>query len=159
MIGFQLIPWRKFSVIRDDALVQRWLARSAHTTHAFWVAKMTSSRGGRLYTQELRTNRATGAIFPIGPRGRPHRASAPGDFAAIDKGIVKGSIREVVQHWQFEIGSNAPHSIFLFKGTSRMKKRKMSKEALLESKAKWGRIGPFAKFRLGGPDTSSYGRF
>lgn len=145
----QFTPWRKFSAIRDRALTLNWLARSATTTHALFAARMQASRGGRLYTHELRTIR--GRVVPVGPRGRPHRASAPGDFAAVDSGKLRGSIREVVTQQQFEIGTNTHYAKYLFGGTKRMKKRRMSKEALLEAKARFGPVGAFAKFRLGGP--------
>ena len=150
MIRLEFTPWRKFSAIRNQALIQSWLFRSASRTHASFRAKMESSRGGRLYTQELRTTR-TGGIIAVGPRARPHRASAPGDFPAVDKAKLRGSIREVVNPNQFEIGTNTHYARYLFKGTSRMAKRKMSKEALLEAKARFGPVGAFATFRHGGP--------
>lgn len=145
------VPWRQFSAIKDRALISAWLRKSAQTTHRVFGARMEASRGGRLYTHEFRTINGRSVPMRNLLRARPHRASAPGAFAAVDKGLLRRSIREVVTQDQFEIGTNTHYAKYLKDGTKRMKKRKMSKEALLEAKSRFGHIGTFAKFRAGGP--------
>jgi hypothetical protein len=147
-LQLKFTPWRPFHAVKDSANINSWVKHSAQITHGYFRSKMESSRGGRLYTHELRT--INGRIVQMGPLGAPHRASAPGDFPARRSGRLIRSIRQAIDANGFEIGTNEHYALYLFKGTSRMKKRKMSKEALLESKSRWGHIGRLAVFRHSG---------
>lgn len=140
-------PWRNVAAIHDKAAIQAWLQSLAQRSHFIFRAGMEASRGGKVYTQQLRW--INGRIRPVGPRGRPHRASKPGDWPAVDTGRLKGSIRTVVTQESMTIGTSMPYSIHLL-GTpgGLIAPRKMSKQALQAGKARAGPI-TFAKFRIG----------
>ena len=149
MIRLVFTPWRNLRARLDLAAIKAFLDDTARTAHTKLRSGMERSRGGRTYTHFLRTNRATGAIFPAFPRGAPHTASAAGDYPARDTGALMGSIRTGVTQWEAEIGTNRHYSLFLVHGTSRMAKRKMSKEALQAAiPIARGRMRPFATLRI-----------
>ena len=47
---------------------------------------------GRLYVEEFRFSRALGRPIPIGVARPPHRASAPGQPPATDRGILRAAV-------------------------------------------------------------------
>lgn len=147
MFALRFHPWRNISAIGDKAALRAWLESLAKRSHFIFRAGMEASRGGKVYTHQLRW--IGGRIVPVGPRGRPHRASKPGDWPAVDSGALKGSIRTEVTQWSMTIGTSRPYSKHLL-GTpgGLIAPRKMSKDALQAGRAGAGPI-TFAKFRIG----------
>jgi phage gpG-like protein len=121
--------------IYDAAAVQRFLQNVARTSHFKFRAGMQASRGGRIY-------RLKG--------GRMHKASAPEAYPAIRSGATAGSIRTEVKADEATIGTNTYYAKWLRSGTKKMKKRKMSPDALKEGvQAARPSLGHFARFRHG----------
>lgn len=132
MIQLLFKRWADFLAEYNRALIRAWLEQVGNKTHLYFRGRMEASRGGRRYTQELRTIR--GRVVPVGPRLRgPHTASAPGDYPAKDTGRLIGSIRRRVTADEMEIGTGMFYAKFLKYGTRRMAKRKMSSDALRET--------------------------
>ena len=145
-LRFRFDGWKKLEPHLSEADIQRYLRETITASHFKWRAGMEASRGGRLYTQELRWVR--GRIRPVGPRGRPHRASAPGAYPAVDTGRLKNSIRTTVRAREASIHTDVHYAKYLRDGTSFMAKRKMAKEALREGiAATTGRGYAFARWR------------
>ena len=67
-------------------------------------------------------------------------ASAPGAWPANRTGDLKGSIRSEVSGDVLTVGTGEVYSVYLRYGTSRMKRRKMSDNALQEGIGKAGNI-------------------
>lgn len=148
MIGLRFKPWRPLHAQYRRDVVQRFLNDVAATTHQKLRTGMERARGGRLYTTYFRT--IGDRVVPVGKRPRPHRASAPGEFPAVDTGRLRNSIRSQVTASSAETGTNMHYARWLRSGTKRMKKRKMSKEALQQAAPiAWSRKGRFAQFRQG----------
>lgn len=147
MIRLEFKPWRRIRAVHDKAEILRWLHALANRAHFIFRAGMEASRGGRVYTHQLRW--INGSIRPIGPRGRPHKASVPGDWPAVDTGRLKGSIRTRVTQSSMTIGTSMPYSKHLL-GTpgGLIAPRKMSKEALIAARSGAGPV-TFARFRVG----------
>lgn len=147
MTRLALTPWNRFKAEHDGALVRRWMQGVGDRTHLYFRSKMEASRGGRVYTHELRT--INGRVLPVRKRPRgPHKASAPGDFPAKDTGRLINSIRKETTSDEMTIGTTMFYARYLKRGTKRMKRRKMSSDALKETlpSARSGLRG-FAKWR------------
>lgn len=126
-------PFGTLVATYDDAAVQRFLQNVARTSHFKFRAGMEASRGGRVY-------RLKG--------GRMHKASAPGAYPAIMSGATAASIRTEVKKDEMTLGTNTYYAKWLRSGTKKMKKRKMSPEALREGlEAARPSLGHFARFR------------
>jgi phage gpG-like protein len=109
-----LTPWRLRYAHKDPTVVSRWLRTVAD-------ASETAFKGGM--------------------RGYPP-ASNSGQYPAVRSGRLRGSISTNVDADRMEVGSNAPYSIYLRLGTSRMRRRKMSDDAIKEGlDASKGRLG------------------
>lgn len=135
MIGLQFKPWRHIQAVHDRAAIRAWLARMAQNAQRAFRAGMEASHGGRVYRRR---------------GGRLHRASAPGDWPAVDTGALKGSIRTQSSDVQMTIGTGQFYAIFLRKGTRKMARRKMSPEALKKGREMTPMSNfRFAKFRVG----------
>lgn len=126
-------PWRQFRAVKDDAAIRAWMMDVAQASHRAFREGSEASRGGRVYRKR---------------GGRIHRASAPGAWPAKDTGGMLGSIRTQVSATQVVIGTNKFYSRFLRHGTRKMRRRKMSDDALKAGIAKArGRMRVFARFR------------
>lgn len=97
-------------------LLEIGLAAEAHMAQG-----MAGSRGGKLYTQELRSRRGTNwPIFPVGARA-PHRASAPGQYPAVDTGLLRRMTTNPAaldvsgggSHWELIWGTGTPYAKWL----------------------------------------------
>jgi hypothetical protein len=75
-------------------------------------------------------------------RGKIHRASAPNEYPAIDTGHLFSTIGGEASTSKAVIGTDAPYSLYLRDGTSKMRKRAMSNHALMDSmnEVKMGRF-------------------
>jgi hypothetical protein len=128
----EFTPWRNLTAEYNLSAKVGYLRAVGRTAEAKLVAGMQSSNKGRTYRKK---------------GGRIHRASGPGDFPAVDTGALKNSRRMSVTQTEATIGTTAKHARYML-GTRRIKKRKMSKEALqmataIESKKLW----QFARLR------------
>jgi hypothetical protein len=82
--------------------------------------------------------------------GKMHQASAPGEYPARRTGALSKSIRSHVGGAEATIGTTIFYGRFLRKGTSKMKRRKMSDTALATAvPVALKRAGRFARFRFG----------
>lgn len=111
-----LRPFRRFRVFRDKSITTRFLADVAKDVEKHFKESLDGKKSGRMYTY----------------RGRPHRASAPGEFPANMSGALKESISSTSNYKEAVIGSNVEYSKWLAEGRTRMSPRSMSKEALQE---------------------------
>src|SRR5438105_1493902 len=111
-ITIEFTPWRSFRARKRPEEIKRWL-------HAIGDAGVQAFQGGM------------GGYPP---------ASAPGAWPNSRSGRLKGTIRSEVTESSVTIGTNTPYSMYLRRGTTRMKRRKMSDNALAEG-IKAGRLG------------------
>lgn len=96
--------------------VRRGLFAAAEVGAGTWRAMLSRPGSGRLYDRALRTlRRRDGSFFvgPVAPRV-PHRASAPGEPPAPDRG-ASGGLLGSVNHIELDpnarrVGSSAPHA-------------------------------------------------
>lgn len=83
----------------------------------------------------------TGRVYRSKHRkGAVHQASAPGEFPAADTGRLHQSITHVMtvegpDIYRAEVGANAPYSVFLELGTSKMAPRPYMSPSFDETKA------------------------
>ena len=126
---FIFTPWRSFKAFIDRQAKKIWLNKIANDAVTIFKKGMRGPHSGRVY------------------RGK--RSSSPGEYPASQSGRLIGSIRKQVTANEATIGSNVAHSIYLRNGTSKMKRRKMSDNAMAESIARNRGIGRFAGFRHG----------
>lgn len=113
---FTFIPWRKIRVEADQRIVRRFLRSAADMAEAAFKAGMDGPHTGWLY------RRRRGA----------HRASAPGEYPAKDSGALRRSIRSRVNADSATIGTSTGYAKYLRTGTRRMRRRRMSDDALTE---------------------------
>ena len=103
------------AVVDDDAL-ERWLKEIVLEAQNICVREMHKGGKGRVYIR----------------RGKAHRASAPGDYPAVDTGRLSASTRIAVKYPRGEIGSNVPYAKFML-GTKYIAPRRLYADALHES--------------------------
>lgn len=129
-------PWRKFTAYRDRNATQSFIDDTART-------------GERAFKQGVKGGPKTGRTYRK-RGGRLHRASAAGEFPANDTGGLLGSINSRSTRDRAEIGSSKFYAKFLRDGTSKMKRRKMSDNALkLAMPIARSRMKPFARWKYG----------
>lgn len=135
MIRLVFKPWRALDVRRDNAADVAMLQDMAGLAHIKMRAGMDGPHTGRVY-------RLRG--------GRLHRASVDQtrrEYPAKRTGALAGSIRTTVTQAQMTIGTSKFYARFLRSGTIKMKRRKMSDDALkAAAPVAWGRKRPFARF-------------
>lgn len=108
-------PWRPFAAFRDRIVTQVYLHGIASSAEAEFRKGIASKKTGRVYRR----------------KGRSHRASAPGEFPARDSGAHLASVSSTSNGSEAVVGSGMFYAKYLRDGTSKMAKRKMSREALL----------------------------
>lgn len=111
---FSFDPWRKVRADIDEGVIHGFLAKAAKESEAAFKAGMTGGHSGVKYPQ------------------LPNRSSAPGEYPANQFGPLMASIDTDVGSREFTIGSNVFYSIFLRQGTSKMRRRRMSDDAMQE---------------------------
>lgn len=109
--------WRRFGVILDEKVINRFLTAVGKDAEKAFKKGMRSRKSGRVYS---------------GRSGRRIRASAPGEYPAIDTGDLERSIKVRQRKRSVTIGTNTFYAKFLREGTRRMARRKMSDNALEE---------------------------
>ena len=112
MIGLEFAPWHRFRAIKDLAEKRRYFQAVGDAGVAAFQNGMGSYPG----------------------------ASAPGAWPNSRTGKLKSTIKAHVTDDSVTISTNAPYSMFLRAGTSKMARRKMSDTALEEGK-KAARLG------------------
>ena len=117
---------RELGLALDEAGIEQWLAHVVREAGNVLQREMRKGGRGRVYHRR---------------RGW-HRASAPGDYPAVDTGRLAAGTRMRVNYPEGEIGSSVPYAKYLQFGTKKMAARKLYREALLD-----------AIKRLHGPDS------
>lgn len=132
-IRIALGGWGEMAAYRDDVKIAMWLSLVAKNSKAAFEEGMRSPKSGKFYRRK---------------GGRIHRASAGGEYPAVDYGELIGSVKAVSFGTKKAfLAVNVPYARYLRKGTPRMAKRKMTKEALKEGRARTGPIGNWARWR------------
>lgn len=132
MIKFK--PWRKFHARFDKDRVQSFVEEAADEAESVFIQGMAGRHTGRVRRKKR--------------GGGQHQASRAGEYPATDTGELEQSIKTRVRRMAFRIGTSAPYAIYLRTGTSRMKRRKMSDNALQTSVSRTRRrLRGFAKFK------------
>lgn len=120
MITLEFKAWNRFKAELDRFVIAGFLHDLSENSIKAFRKDMTGPHSGRTYYR----------------KGGAHRASAPGEFPATESGALMASIDTEVRMggnaMSVTIGTNTAYAGFLADGTSRMAKRKMSKEALIE---------------------------
>lgn len=112
MIEGKFTPWGRFKAIRNRKVDSQFLDAVAHETEDQFRIGLASQKSG------------------IHHPGMPRRSSAPGEFPANQSGKLRGSIRSESNTKRATAGSNVFYARFLREGTSKMRRRKMSDDAL-----------------------------
>jgi hypothetical protein len=116
-ITLEFSPWSRFRARKKPEEIRRWL-------RAVGDAGTAAFRSGM------------GSYPPASDAGAwPHSRT----------GRLKGTIKSVVTNDSVTIGTSAPYSGFLRRGTSKMKRRKMSDDALKEG-MRAGRLGRWVEW-------------
>jgi HK97 gp10 family phage protein len=125
-------------VIKElDNFIKERMADACVVVRQRAIDSMREPKSGRVYDTYFYRD-TQGRIRPVGKRGKPHQASAPGEPPAIDIG-------ELVQSITFEIseggkvgavGSDKKHGLYMEYGTSKVKPRPWLKPAFENSKDK-----------------------
>lgn len=137
MIGLTLKfkPWRDFGAVIDTRKISKFLDETGDEAKKAFQKGNRSAKSGDYYT---------------GKSGRRIRASSPGQYPAIDTGALDASITVRRSIFSVTIGTTVFYAKFLRYGTVRMRRRKMSDNALeegivksrkhLEGFVKWRRL-------------------
>lgn len=110
-------PWREFAARVDQKVIRRFLDQVAKDSEKAFRRGMRGPKSGKVYS---------------GRSGRKIKASAAGEYPAIDTGGLEGSIRTRVTATSATIGTSRFYARFLREGTRHMARRKMSDDALKE---------------------------
>lgn len=117
---FRFEPWDAFGANLDRKTIRNWLTE-------------VRKEARRVFTEGLRQGPHTGRIYARA-NGRFHQASinrARQEFPANDSGRLLASMKDRQTVDTAVIGTNTYYAIFLRMGTSKMRARRMSKEAML----------------------------
>jgi len=113
-------PWGEFHAKKKPAEIHGWLKRVGD-------AGVDAFKGGM---------------------GEYPPASAPGAWPNRRSGRLRASVRSVATQTSVTIGTSMPYSGYLRSGTSKMKRRKMSDDAL-KAGMKAGRLGHWVEWVRG----------
>lgn len=131
MISLAFRGWGKFFASYEQGAVQDWLKHVGDRSLSAFRQGMSGSHAGRVYRF----------------RGRGHRASRSGEYPAKRSGALYSSAQTQVSRDKMEIGTNKHYAIYLRTGTSKMKRRKMSDEALKDGMKTAGRPQRWARWK------------
>lgn len=120
MISFEFKGWRMFKAKKKPEVVRKWLHRVADEAQKVFTKGMRGRHSGQIYYR----------------RGGSHQASAPGEYPANDTGNLLASMKQHVTTREATIGTNVFYAKFLREGTGKMRRRKMSDNAMHEGAAK-----------------------
>ena len=127
-------PFPPIRAFHDKPAIHAMLEDVATSTERLFVSGLMGGHSVRIYMR----------------RGRSHQASAPGEYPANDSGALRGSTGHTVTATEAQIGTNAPHSVFLAHGTSTMARRNYVDTALKETApAALHRMRHFAEYKRG----------
>lgn len=101
----------------DREGLEAWLGRVMREAHNVLQREMRKGGRGRIYHRK---------------KGW-HRASAPGDYPAVDSGRLLSQSRVYVSYPEGVIGTNVHYAKYLQFGTSKMAPRKLYREAILDA--------------------------
>lgn len=113
-------PWGKFRAVEDKSKIRRFLKQVGEESEKAFKKGNRSSKSGIVYSR---------------PGGSSYRASAPGEYPAMPTGRLDSSIKYVVRGNRMDIGTSVFYAKFLREGTRKMRRRKMSDDALKEGLA------------------------
>lgn len=113
-------PWGKFRAVKDPDVKSRFLKNVGEASEKAFKKGNRSAKSGRIYPK---------------PGGGRYRASAPGQYPAMPTGALDKSIKYVVSGNRMDIGTSVFYAKFLREGTRKMRRRKMSDDALKEGLA------------------------
>jgi phage gpG-like protein len=109
--------WRDFEAQKDRSVIRRFLDQVATDSEKAFKRGMRSKKSGKTYS---------------GRSGKRIRASAAGEYPAIDTGELDASIGTRTTDTETTIGTNKFYAKFLREGTGKMARRRMSDDALTE---------------------------
>ena len=124
-------PWKTFTAFKDDNDRRIWLHGISEIALEKFKRGMRSPKSGRVYSRG----------------GRRHRASAAGEYPAVDSGALLASVDTEVTTNKMTIGTGRFYAAFLRNGTSKMRRRKMSDNALQEALDSAPRMRHFARWK------------
>jgi hypothetical protein len=130
-VRLEFTPHRNFTVDYNKSAIAAHVRAVGRLAEAKLAVGMSKSNGGRVYRKK---------------GGRIHRASAPGDFPAVDTGQLKKSRRLDIAETQVTLGTNPSGKRWWLRDGKG--KRKMSKEAMMAAIAiERNKRVPFAVLR------------
>lgn len=130
-MNIQFKSWSRFHAEKDLNAIRIFLYHVGDESFKAFQKGMRGKHSGRIYKR----------------KGRSHRASAPGEFPAIDSGALISSMDTVVTDTKITIGTNMFYSKFLAYGTSKMSYRKMSIDAIKLGIGAAPKMGHFARWK------------
>lgn len=108
-------PWKKFTARMEQRQISQFLNFAAdQTKEKFKDGVLNEKKTGRRYAR----------------RGRYHTASSAGQFPAKDSGTLLRSVKKRVTSRDATVGTTVFYGRYLAEGTRKMKKRKMSGDAM-----------------------------
>lgn len=119
MIIFEAKNWRRFGATKARPVLRRWLKAVLDESQAVFRAGMAGRHTGRIYRRR---------------GGRLHQASvnrAGAEYPANDSGRLMASMKRAQKVDEATLGTDMYYAKFLAEGTRKMKRRRMSKEALM----------------------------
>lgn len=131
-ITFRFRNWRRFGARVDDRVVSRFLRETGDEATKAFQRGMDGRHSGQRYRSKTKGW---------------HRASAPDEYPAVDSGDLRASIGTRITRYSMTIGTRMFYSRFLRFSTSKMRRRKMSDNALREGMARSRKyLSRFAKW-------------
>lgn len=115
----RIVGLKSFGVDFDRRVIRSYLTRVRRESR-------------RIFTRGLTAGPHTGRVYARGA-GTTHQASvnrSGAEFPHSDSGKLLASMRDRQTRDSAAIGTNVEHSLYLRQGTSKMKRRRMSVEAL-----------------------------
>lgn len=113
MIKFR--PWKKITARVERQQIRQFLNFAAdETKEKFRDGVLNEKKTGRRYRR----------------RGRNHIASSAGQFPAKDSGRLLRSVKKRVTAYDATVGTTVFYGKYLAEGTRKMRKRKMSGDAM-----------------------------
>ena len=112
----QFTPWKIFRALYDRAAVRAFVQDTADSTAE------TLEKG-------MRSGTKSGFHY----RGYPNRSSAPGEYPAVQSGVLVKSIKQRVTNTEATVGTTDIVGFWMREGTTNMAPRRMSDAAMKEA--------------------------